>query len=343
MSTNRSPLKTANMAPPGGILGTQQPLEDNSESPENCAWTATGKDSRFEKQTKQYHLPHGYGYPPSQQPFPGAPQFYQHSPLNMKHSSQPTTSASQGYPSYGPQWQRYDIHQGGHGGSQMIPPPQIRGQGPSSPGAPWVPPGPLESHPVNWPTSSSPNPPPEHPSCAPRRPLISLSTKRFQPPWDPRTTDVALIAELPPLPEMSYNKYDADDESADSSDLGGAEVNRQSAWSKRNSPWGNFPKWWCRPTIVRSTSGRKYGWPGFWRTSIGPLAGGRTVRKMFEMDPCIGRWRLQIIWRHSRTGCHGFISIVLTVFTGRVWRRFWIDLLAEFGKWGRWESKATSD
>ena len=37
------------------------------------------------------------------------------------------------------------------------------------------------------------------------------------------TTDVARFTELPPLPELSYNKYDADDESDDSLDLGGAE------------------------------------------------------------------------------------------------------------------------
>jgi hypothetical protein len=40
---------------------------------------------------------------------------------------------------------------------------------------------------------------------------------------EPRKTDVARIADLPPLPETSYNEYNADDESNDSSDLGGAE------------------------------------------------------------------------------------------------------------------------
>jgi hypothetical protein len=31
------------------------------------------------------------------------------------------------------------------------------------------------------------------------------------------------MADVPPLPEISYEEYDADDESNDSSDLGGAE------------------------------------------------------------------------------------------------------------------------
>jgi len=218
-----SPPKTVNMASPGGLFGMQQPLEVNAQSPENSSRNATDKDSRFGKQTNQYHLPHGYGYPHTQQPFPGAPQFYQHSPFNMTHSLQPTTSASQGYPTYGPQWQGYDLHQGGYGGSQMFPPPQIPGQGVSSPLGPRVPPGPPEYHAQNRLTSSSLNPAPEPSSCAARRPPISHPTKRFQPPAEPLKTDVAIIAELLPLPEMSYDNYDLDDESDDSSDLGGAE------------------------------------------------------------------------------------------------------------------------
>jgi len=141
----------------------------------------------------------------------------------MTHSSQPTTSASQGYPCYGPPWQGYDLHQGGYSGSQMFPPPHIPGQGPSSPGAPKVPPGQPENHPVNWPTLSSSNAPPEPTSSTPRRPPISLPTKRFQPQAEQRKTDVARIAELPPLPEMFYDNYDGDDGSDDTSDLGGAE------------------------------------------------------------------------------------------------------------------------
>jgi len=130
MSTNGSPLKTANMARPDGLFSTQQRCEDNSDTLENSSRTATGKDSPFGKQTNQYQPPHGYGYPTSQQPFPGAPQLYQHSSFNMTHSSQPTTSARQGYQSYRPPWQGYDLHQGGYSGSQMFPPSQIPGQWP---------------------------------------------------------------------------------------------------------------------------------------------------------------------------------------------------------------------
>jgi len=141
----------------------------------------------------------------------------------MTHSSQPTTSTRQGYQRYGPPWQGYDLHQGGYGGSLMFLPPQIPEQGPSSPGALRLPPGPPENDSVNQPTSSTSNPPPERASGAPWRRPFSLPMKRFQPPAVPWKTDVARIAELPPLPGLSYGEHDSDDESDDSSDSGGGE------------------------------------------------------------------------------------------------------------------------
>jgi len=215
MPTKGSPPKTVNMAPPGGLFGLQQCGDDNSESQDKSSRHATRTDSQFGKHTNQYHLPQGYCYPPSQQLFPGAPQFYHQSPFNMTHSSQPTSSASQQYPSYGPPWQGYDLHQGGYSKSQMFPSLQFPGQGPSSPGAPRVPPGPLGNHPLNQPTSSSSSPPPQPPSGAPVRHPISPLTKRFQPLAEQRITDVAGIADLPPLLEMYYNEYNAADESDD--------------------------------------------------------------------------------------------------------------------------------
>jgi hypothetical protein len=47
--------------------------------------------------------------------------------------------------------------------------------------------------------------------------------KRFQPAAELRRTDAAGIADLPPLLEISYDKFDADAESDDSSELGRAE------------------------------------------------------------------------------------------------------------------------
>ena len=177
MLANGSPPKAVNMAAAGGRFSSQQSGDDNSQSPDTISRHATCKDSQFGKHTNHYRAPQVYGYPPSQQPFPGAPQFHHQSPFNMTHSSQPTSSASQGYPSYGPPWQGYDLHQGGYGGSHMFPLPQFPGQGLSSPAAPSVPPGPLGNHHFNQPTSSSSTPPPQPPSGAPGRHPISLPTK----------------------------------------------------------------------------------------------------------------------------------------------------------------------
>jgi len=105
----------------------------------------------------------------------------------------------------------------------MFPQEQFPGQGPSSPGAPRVPPGLPGNNPVNWPTLYSSTPPPGHPSGVPVRTPISLPMKQLLPPAKPRTPDVARIADLPRLPEISYDNYDGDDQSDDSLDLGGAE------------------------------------------------------------------------------------------------------------------------
>ena len=104
----------------------------------------------------------------------------------------------------------------------MFPPQQVTGQGLSSPGAPRVPSAPAGNIPVNQSTSSSSTPYGQIPG-SPGRPPSGLPKKRFQPAAEPRRTDVAGIADLAPLADISYDEFDADAESDDSSDLGGAE------------------------------------------------------------------------------------------------------------------------
>jgi len=113
MSMNRSPLKTVNMAAPGGLFDTQECCVGNAESSENSSQSTTGKHSWCGNQTNQYHAPYGYGCPPSQPPFPGTAQFYQQSPFNKTHSLQPMTSAREVFLRYKQLWQRYDRHGGG--------------------------------------------------------------------------------------------------------------------------------------------------------------------------------------------------------------------------------------
>jgi len=157
----------------------------------------------------------------------------------------------------------------------MFPPQQLTRQGQSSPGAPRVPQVLAANHPVNRPTSSSFTPYGQIPST-PGRPPTSLPTKRFLLAAEPRRTDVAGIADLPPLPEISYDKFDADAESDNSSGLGGADGKAASSIYQTEFSLKQFTKGWGSPTLVSSTSRRKYGWLGFSRRSIGQLSRVRT-------------------------------------------------------------------
>jgi hypothetical protein len=140
----------------------------------------------------------------------------------MTPSSQPSSGgATHAYQSYGPSWQGYDFPQGGFGGHQMFPSQQFAGQGPSFPSEPRVPPAPAGNDPVNRPTSSSSTLYGQIPR-RPGTPPLSLPAKLYQPAVEPRRTDVAGIADLPPLPEISYDEFGADVESDDSLDWGGA-------------------------------------------------------------------------------------------------------------------------
>jgi len=222
MSMNGSPPKTTNMAPPGGLFGSQQCPDDNVGASDNNAGNTPNKDTQFRQPTIQFPPPPGYSYSSSQPPLPGFPQFYHHVPFNMTPSSQPSSGATKGYASYGPPWQGYDLPQGSYGGPQMFPPQQFTGQGPSSPSAPRVPPALPGNIPVIRPTSSASTPYWQLPGAS-GRPPISLPMKWFQPPAGLHRTDVAGIADLPPLPEISYDEFNADFGSDEASDLGGAE------------------------------------------------------------------------------------------------------------------------
>jgi len=117
----------------------------------------------------------------------------------------------------------------------------------------------------------------------------------------------------------------------------------QSAWSNQNSPWSNLPKRWGCATLVHSTSGRKYGWLGFSRRSIGPLSRDRTVWNISVMDPCTGRQRLQLVWRVLRSGCPWKTLIMRNGFGDNGLQCFWRNVQARFCMRGRWEGEATCD
>ena len=250
MSTNGSLLKTINMAPRGGQFGSQPHPDDNVGASDNNVGRTPSKDTQFGQPANQLHSPPpppGYSYPPSQPPFAGAPQFYHQAPFNMTPSSQPSSGATREYPSYGPPWQGYDFPQGGYGGPQMFPPQQFTGHGPSSPGAPRVLPAPPGNIPVIQLTSSTSTDPGQLPGAT-GRPPIGLRTKRFRPAAETRMTDVTVIADLPPLPEISYDEGDANYESDDTSDLGGAKGKASISLMRTEFSLKHCAKGWGSPT-----------------------------------------------------------------------------------------------
>jgi len=182
----------------------------------------------------------------------------------MTHNSvQPTTSISQLYPSYGAQWQGYDLHQGGYGESQMFPRQQFPAQGLTSPGAPRVSPRLLGNNQVNRATSSTSTPPPGRFSGTPGRPPISLLMTRFLLPAEPWKTDVARIVDLPPLPEISYDNYYADDESDNLSDLGGAVGKPSVSLKQTEFSWKQFAKRMGQANYGAFNKWNKVWWLGF--------------------------------------------------------------------------------
>jgi len=123
----------------------------------------------------------------------------------------------------------------------MFPPQQFTRQGPSSPGAPQVPPALPGNIPVIRPTTSASTPYGQLPGT-PGRPTISVPTKRLQPEVEPCTTDDSGIADLPPLPEISHDEFDADYESDHSSDFGRAEGKAPISLKQTEFPLKQFAK-----------------------------------------------------------------------------------------------------
>jgi hypothetical protein len=116
--------------------------------------------------------------------------------------------------------------------------------------------------------------------------------KRFQPAVEPRRTDVAGIADLHPLPVISYDEFDADAESDDSSDLGRAkgkapislkqtELSLKQFATRFGQPnFGAFNKW-------------KNGWvAGFLEKKYRSIIPGQNHFKQMRNGPL--RWEMAV-------------------------------------------------
>jgi len=166
----------------------------------------------------------------------------------------------------------------------MFPPQQFTGQGPSSPGAPRVPPALPGNIPVIRPTSSASTPYGQLPG-APGRLPICLPTKRFQPAAEPRRTDVAGIADLPPLPEISYDKFDADFESDDSPDLGRAEGKAPNSLKQTEFSLKQFAKGMGQPNFSAFNKWKKVWVAGFLEKKHQSIVPGQNRLKQQQDGP----------------------------------------------------------
>jgi hypothetical protein len=202
----------------------------------------------------------------------------------------------------------------------MFPPQQFAGHGPSSPGAPRVPPAPPGNNPVIRPTSSASTAPGQLPG-APGRPPISLPTKRFQPAAEPRRTDVAGIADLPPLPEISYDQYDAEYESDDSSDLGGAEGKAPISLKQTEFSLKQFAKRMGQPNFSAFNKWKKVWVAGFLEKKHRSIIRGQNRLKQLQNGPL-----------HWETAVADFLEtfetwLPLENFDNAEWiRRQWVEM-----------------
>jgi len=125
MLMHGSLLTRINLSSLSALHGLQWHPDNNLGQSDNVSPTAISNDSSLGKHTTQLYPAQGYCYCSSQQPLLGNPQFYNDYPFNMSHSSQPSASATQGFPSIGPVWQGDDLHLGSYAGSQIFPPLQL--------------------------------------------------------------------------------------------------------------------------------------------------------------------------------------------------------------------------
>ena len=313
MSKNGSLPKTTIIAPTGGLLGSHQCPDDNVGAPDNNAGNTPSKDTQLGQPTNQIHPPLGYSYLPWLPPFPRAPQFY-HPALLTWHQA---ISQALVLPK--------DIQFMGHHGKHMISPTEVMVD--------------LKRSPLSNPQDMGHHLQ-AHLGCIQHRLETLQSFGWYRPPLLPEDNLAAhpgytlsasqrnniswmrnhagqMLQGLPICPHyqifLMTNTMQIIRETICRTCVV-PQGEPQSAWSNHDSPWSHFHKAWGSPTLVLLTSGRKYGWLGFWRLRITPLSGDRTVWNSLEMEPCTGKRLLQILCWHSTTDCHWRVLIMLNGF-----------------------------
>jgi hypothetical protein len=85
------------------------------------------------------------------------------------------------------------------------------------------------------------------------------------------------IADLHPIPDISYGEYYVDAESDDLSDLGGAEGKAPNSWKQRDFSLKQFGQRMGQHNISACNKLNNYGCLGVSRISISQLSWHRTI------------------------------------------------------------------
>ena len=109
---------------------------------------------------------------------------------------------------------------------------------------------------------------------------------------EPRRTDVAGIADLPPLPEISYDEFDADYESDDSSDLGGADGKAPISMKQTEFSFKQFAKRMGQPNFSLFNQWKKLWVAGFLEREHRPIIPGLNHLKQLRDGPL--HWEAEI-------------------------------------------------
>jgi hypothetical protein len=92
---------------------------------------------------------------------------------------------------------------------------------------------------------------------------------------------VAAIAHLPPLPEISYDEFDADAESDDSSDLGGAEGKAPISLKQTEFSLKQFAQRMGQPNFSAFNKWKKVWMAGFFKKKHRSIIPGQNRLKQF--------------------------------------------------------------
>jgi len=96
---------------------------------------------------------------------------------------------------------------------------------------------------------------------------------------------VAGIADLPPLPEISYDKFDADAESDDSSDVGGAEGKAAISLKQMEFSLKQFAKRMGQPNFSVFNKWKKVWVAGFLEKKYRSIIPGQNHLKQLRDEP----------------------------------------------------------